>query len=143
MSYLLRDTPLILAIYISTHAVSLLTAFFLKEVLIYGLIFILCCGANVNFFVMSYYSRENCSKTAEEHLKEVVRVWNYKAQWLEFVPNDGVPPLSLDDLKDIQFHSAHPFCFAKTADNAVSCDNKHGGLLLLKHGYLPSFLAKK
>ena len=91
---------------------------------------------------MSYYSKENCSKTEAEHLKEIVRVWNYKAEWLSFVPKKGENPLTLDELQDIQSQSLHPFCFTKNADNVVSCSNKHGGLLLLRHGYLPRFLTQ-
>lgn len=92
--------------------------------------------------MIMYYPR-NYSKTPQEHEKELirlkVRLWKYEKQWLEFVP-DGVPPLSFEELKDLRdkLPEAHRFAFAKIG-KTFSCDNRYGGLLLMKHGYIPVF----
>lgn len=93
----------------------------------------------LKLLIMAYYLRENHSKTPEERMKEFVRLWNYKVEWLKFVPKKGVSPLNLDELKDMRdkLPENRRFAFTMTSGNVVSCDNKHGGLLLMKHGYVP------
>lgn len=90
---------------------------------------------------MSYYCRESHSKTPEERMKEMVRLWNYDAEWLKFIPKKGTNPLSLEELKDMrdQLPANRQFGFAMMSGDTVSCENKHGGLLLMKHGYIPNF----
>jgi len=90
---------------------------------------------------MSYYCRESHSKTPEERMKEMVRLWNYDEEWLSFLPKKGTNPLSLEELKDLRdkLPEDRQFCFAMRLGGVVCCDNKHGGLLLLRHGYIPNF----
>lgn len=94
-----------------------------------------------NFVIMSYYGRESHSKTPEERMKEMVRLWNYDVEWLRFIPKEETTPLSLEELKDMRDNlpENRQFGFAMMAGGAVSCENKHGGLLLMRHGYLPVF----
>lgn len=93
------------------------------------------------FVIMSYYGRESHSKTPEERMKEMVRLWNYDVEWLRFIPKEETTPLSLEELKDMRDNlpENRQFGFAMMAGGAVSCENKHGGLLLMRHGYLPVF----
>lgn len=74
-------------------------------------------------------------------MKEMVRFWDYDAAWLSFVPKEGVSPLSFEELKDMrdQLPENRQFAFAMMSENTVSCENKHGGLFLIRHGYVPNF----
>ena len=86
---------------------------------------------------------ENRSKSSEDTLKERVVSWNYKRHWLRFVPKDGVTPLTRESLdkKRKELPEYRQFAFAMLSGDVVACENKHGGLLLLKNGYVPDFEA--